>query len=39
MSIFFKKLNLKQQREILVVNAPPSFEPELLAGPCKHGGR
>ena len=27
----FEKLNLKQQREILVVNAPPSFEPELLA--------
>ena len=27
----FDKLNLKQQREILVINAPPSFEPELLA--------
>ena len=31
MSSVFEKLNLKQQREILVVNAPPSFEPELLA--------
>jgi hypothetical protein len=27
----FEKLNLKQQREILVINAPPSFEPALLA--------
>jgi hypothetical protein len=27
----FEKLNLKLQREILVVNAPASFEPELLA--------
>ena len=27
----FEKLNLKQQREILVVNAPPSFESELTA--------
>jgi hypothetical protein len=27
----FKKLNLKQEQEILVVNAPSSFEPELLA--------
>jgi hypothetical protein len=27
----FEKLNLKQQREIVVVNAPPSFEPELAA--------
>ncbi|MFI5381466.1 MAG: hypothetical protein ACHRHE_19380 [Tepidisphaerales bacterium] len=27
----FKKLNLKEQREIVVVNAPPSFEPELVA--------
>lgn len=27
----FDKLNLKQQREILVINAPPSFEPELAA--------
>ena len=25
----FEKLNLKQQHEVLVVNAPPSFEPEL----------
>ena len=25
----FDKLNLKQQREILVLNAPASFEPEL----------
>jgi len=31
MSSVFEKLNLKQQREILVVNAPPSFEQELLA--------
>lgn len=30
MSAVFEKLNLKQQQEILVVNAPPSFEPELL---------
>ncbi len=29
MSSIFEKLNLKQQREILVVNAPTSFEPEL----------
>ena len=29
MSSIFEKLNLKQQREILVVNAPPSFESEL----------
>jgi hypothetical protein len=28
-SSVFEKLNLKQQREILVVNAPPSFESEL----------
>jgi len=27
----FEKLNLKQQREILVVNAPSSFEAELAA--------
>ena len=27
----FEKLNLEQQREILVVNAPPSFESELTA--------
>lgn len=31
MSTVFKKLNLKQQKEILVVNAPSSFEPELDA--------
>ena len=31
MPSIFEKLNLKQQREILVVNAPPSFDPELLA--------
>ncbi len=31
MSSIFEKLNLKQQQAILVVNAPPSFEPELLA--------
>jgi len=29
MSKIFKKLNLKAQNEIFVVNAPPSFEPEL----------
>jgi hypothetical protein len=29
----FAKLNLKDQREILVVNAPASFEPELAALP------
>lgn len=31
MSAIFKKLNLKDQREILVVNAPESFAPELAA--------
>ncbi|MEO8152404.1 MAG: hypothetical protein ABI605_04985 [Rhizobacter sp.] len=31
MPSIFEKLNLKQQREILVVNAPSSFEVELLA--------
>jgi hypothetical protein len=31
MSSVFEKLNLKQQREILVVNAPASFEAELAA--------
>ncbi|HEY5807558.1 MAG TPA: hypothetical protein VIT67_06305 [Povalibacter sp.] len=31
MSSVFEKLNLKQQQEILVVNAPSPFEPELLA--------
>lgn len=31
MSPIFKKLNLKDQREILVINAPESFEPELAA--------
>lgn len=29
MSDIFKKLNLKNQKEILVLNAPESFEPEL----------
>lgn len=29
MSDLFKKLNLKDQAEILVLNAPESFEPEL----------
>ncbi|OGO30284.1 MAG: hypothetical protein A2Z16_12825 [Chloroflexi bacterium RBG_16_54_18] len=29
MSAIFKKLNLKEQKEILVANAPESFEPEL----------
>ena len=34
MASVFEKLNFKDQREILVVNAPASFEPELsrLAG-------
>lgn len=27
----FDKLNLKEQDEILIINAPPSFEPELRA--------
>lgn len=31
MSAIFKKLNLKDQTEILVCNAPDSFEPELAA--------
>lgn len=31
MSTIFEKLNLKAQREILVVNAPASFEPALAA--------
>jgi hypothetical protein len=31
MPSIFEKLNLKQQREILVIDAPPSFEPELAA--------
>lgn len=31
MPSIFDKLNLKQQPEILVVNAPSSFEPELAA--------
>jgi hypothetical protein len=31
MSSVFEKLNLKQQREILVVNAPSSFESEVVA--------
>ncbi len=29
MSVIFNKLNLKNQTEILVINAPESFEPEL----------
>ena len=29
MSDVFKKLNLRDQEEILVLNAPESFEPEL----------
>jgi hypothetical protein len=29
MPITFEKLNLKDLREIVVLNAPPSFEPEL----------
>jgi hypothetical protein len=31
MTPLFQKLNLKEQTEILVVNAPESFEPELEA--------
>lgn len=31
MSAIFKKLNLKEQSEIVVLNAPASFEPELAA--------
>lgn len=31
MPTIFEKLNLKDQREILVVNAPASFEPALAA--------
>ena len=31
MSDIFKKLNLKDQAEIVVLNAPASFEPELVA--------
>jgi hypothetical protein len=30
-SAIFKKLNLKEQSEIVVLNAPASFEPELAA--------
>ncbi len=31
MTAIFKKLNLKDQKEILVLQAPESFEPELAA--------
>jgi len=31
MSDVFKKLNLKDQEEILILNAPESFEPELAS--------
>ncbi|MCG8277445.1 hypothetical protein [Stenotrophomonas sp. NLF4-10] len=31
MTSMFKKLNLKDQTPIVVLNAPPSFEPELAA--------
>ena len=31
MSEVFKKMNLKAQTEVLVLNAPESFEPELAA--------
>ncbi|MGH8428268.1 MAG: hypothetical protein ACRES7_09860 [Gammaproteobacteria bacterium] len=31
MPTIFDKLNLKDQREILVINSPASFEPELAA--------
>jgi hypothetical protein len=33
MSDIFKKLNLKDQTEILILNAPASFEPELASLP------
>jgi hypothetical protein len=33
MAAVFEKLNLKDQREILVLNAPASFEPELARLP------
>lgn len=33
MSEVFKKLNLKNETEILVINAPESFEPELASLP------
>ena len=31
MATVFQKLNLKDQKEIVVLNAPPSFEPEIAA--------
>jgi hypothetical protein len=31
MSAVFKKLNLKDQREVVVANAPTSFEPEIAS--------
>lgn len=31
MSSVFTKLNLKAQREVLIINAPESFEPEIAA--------
>jgi len=33
MSKIFEKLNLKDQQEILVLNAPESFQPELACLP------
>ncbi len=33
----FAKLNLKDQDEIVVLNAPASFEPELKALQGRHG--
>jgi len=33
MAGIFQKLNLKDQQEILVLNAPESFMPELRASP------
>ncbi len=29
MTLLFKKLNLKDQKQVLILNAPDSFEPEL----------
>ena len=36
MATIFEKLNLKDQQEIVVVNAPASFEPQLARLPAIH---
>ena len=36
MPTVFEKLNLKDQKEIVVLNAPPSFEPELAKLATRH---